>query len=113
MFCSKIFVDFNDIEQFFLQAFAFSIPWSYWHFRFGARVLGHLKFMQLLLESIFQRLKTIQGVVFYEEKPYDKTSEQFDGDCIYVDPTVQKNLKEKNETWVPCENPYSMPSQGI
>ena len=65
--------------SFFLQAFAFALPWSYWHFRFGARVLGHLQFMQLLLDSIYQKLKKIQGKVAYRELPYDEDGRMFDG----------------------------------
>ena len=69
------------------------MPWAYWHFRFGARLLGHLKFMQLLLDSIFNNLRTLEEKVIYKGKPYDERSRQFDGSRLY-DPKGQNKDEE-------------------
>ncbi|CAK8694771.1 uncharacterized protein LOC143446612 [Clavelina lepadiformis] len=64
------------------QGFLFSLPWAYWHFRVGARLLGHLKFMQLLLNDIFIKVQQIPEAL-YRDKPYDETSRNFDGRRLY------------------------------
>jgi len=65
------------MRQKFLQSFIFSAPLAYWHFRIGSRVVGHLKFMQLLLNEIFEKVKHIkQGT--YQHEPYDMNSSMFD-----------------------------------
>nr|XP_018667138.1 uncharacterized protein LOC100186235 isoform X2 [Ciona intestinalis] len=61
-----------------LQAFVFALPSAYWHFRVGARLLGHIKFMQLMITDIFDKIKIIP-LAFYEGTPYDEKSENFDG----------------------------------
>ncbi|XP_078484310.1 uncharacterized protein LOC100186235 [Ciona intestinalis] len=61
-----------------LQAFVFALPSAYWHFRVGARLLGHIKFMQLMITDIFDKVKIIP-LAFYEGTPYDEKSENFDG----------------------------------
>ena len=85
---------FNNYS-YFLQAFVFAMPWAYWHFRFGARLLGHLKFMQLLLHSIFNDLRTLEEKAFYGGKPYDEKSRQFDGHRSY-DSNGQKKGKKSD-----------------
>ena len=53
------------------QAFAFVAPWAYWHFRFGADVLGHLKFVQLLSDIIFKKItSTHEKKGFYSGKSF-------------------------------------------
>ena len=48
----------------------------------GARLIGHLRFMQLLLSTIFEKLKEIEAV-FYDETPYDETCQNFDGSHLF------------------------------
>uniref|UniRef100_H2ZMC9 Innexin n=1 Tax=Ciona savignyi TaxID=51511 RepID=H2ZMC9_CIOSA len=61
-----------------VQAILFALPPAFWHFRVGARVLGHVKFMQLLIIDIFEKVKVIP-LAFYEGNPYDERSEHLDG----------------------------------
>ena len=49
----------------------FVAPWAYWHFRFGADVLGHLKFVQLLSDIIFKKItSTHEKKGFYSGKSF-------------------------------------------
>ncbi|CAK8694157.1 unnamed protein product [Clavelina lepadiformis] len=42
-----------------VQAFLYAIPSVFWHLRMGARLMGHLKFMKLLMEYLSQELQKI------------------------------------------------------
>ena len=49
----------------------FVAPWAYWHFRFGADVLGHLKFVQLLSDIIFKKITSVhEKKGFYSGRPF-------------------------------------------
>ena len=43
----------------------------------GACLVGHLRFIQLLLTTIFEEVKELNEVI-YAEEPYDKTCRRFD-----------------------------------
>ena len=51
--------------------------------------------MQLLLETIFSKLKEID-LVFYANLPYDKTGKYFNGRNVYV-PDLSKRKVKKDE----------------
>nr|XP_039248781.1 uncharacterized protein LOC120326525 [Styela clava] len=59
-----------------LEAFLFALPMAWWHFKVGARMMGHLKFMQKLLEDIYESVKQIPAGI-YRCEPYDQ-----DGDLL-------------------------------
>ena len=50
--------------------------------RVGARLMGHVKFMQLFLNEIYEQMKSIP-VGWYLNKPYDMAGSNFDGLCKY------------------------------
>nr|CAB3262992.1 uncharacterized protein LOC100186235 [Phallusia mammillata] len=83
---TEILNDPNNVKNFvkaipyimMVQAFLFSFPLAFWHLRVGARLVGHLKFMQLLLNEIFEKVKTVPKGK-YKYKPYDATSSTLDG----------------------------------
>lgn len=59
-----------------LEAFLFALPMAYWHFTLGAVLMGHLKFMRLLLESIYETLKELSAGI-YRKEAYDPESTSF------------------------------------
>ena len=61
-----------------MQAILFALPGAFWHMRVGARLMGHLKFMQLLLNDIYEQIRSIPKGWYYDE-PYDEDSSNFDG----------------------------------
>ncbi|XP_039249659.2 uncharacterized protein LOC120327271 [Styela clava] len=50
-----------------LEAFAFALPSAWWHFRVGARMMGHLKFVKLLLQDVYENLMNIPGGIYMNE----------------------------------------------
>ncbi|XP_076802455.1 uncharacterized protein LOC143446619 [Clavelina lepadiformis] len=60
-----------------LQVFLFALPNAFWHFRVGAPLMGHLKFIQLLLEDIFQELQDI-NLLPLKDEAYDENSSHLD-----------------------------------
>ena len=62
----------------------FVAPWAYWHFRFGASVLGHLKFVQLFSDIIFKKISSIhEQKGFYAAKSFYKYEGRVGGDDRY------------------------------
>ena len=67
------------------QAFLFVAPWAYWHFHFGASVLGHLKFVQLLSAIIFKKISSIhEQKGFYAAESFYKYKGRVGGDDRYL-----------------------------
>lgn len=74
----------------------------------GARLIGHLRFMQLLLSSIFDKLKEIE-TVFYDETPYDEKCRNFDGSHVYESKLSFSSSSENNQ---PLTNP-TLPQEQV
>lgn len=73
-----------------LQALTFAVPGAYWHMRVGARLMGHVKFMQLFLQEIYEQMKSIpQG--WYLNQAYDEDSSNFDGLCTYEEEKARES----------------------
>ncbi|XP_078484285.1 uncharacterized protein LOC100178110 [Ciona intestinalis] len=61
-----------------VQAFLFAVPSICWHFVVGGRLVGHVRFIQLLLNDMYEAFRKLPTAE-YGNKPYDKSSECFNG----------------------------------
>ncbi|XP_078484213.1 uncharacterized protein LOC144744157 [Ciona intestinalis] len=61
-----------------VQAFLFAVPSICWHFVVGGRLVGHVRFIQLLLNDMYEAFRKLPTAE-YRNKPYDKSSECFNG----------------------------------
>uniref|UniRef100_F6V1S5 Innexin n=3 Tax=Ciona intestinalis TaxID=7719 RepID=F6V1S5_CIOIN len=59
-----------------VQAFLFAVPSICWHFVVGGRLAGHVRFIQLLLNDMYEAFRKLP-TADYENKPYDESSECF------------------------------------
>nr|XP_039248782.1 uncharacterized protein LOC120326526 [Styela clava] len=79
------------------EAFLFALPSVWWHFRVGARLMGHLKFMKLLLDDIYNAVKPKERGVYQKDSAYDSDSYFLDGWVKYRPEYKRAELKRSAE----------------
>ena len=67
-------------HNFILQAFTFAIPWAFWHFKYGAQILCHIKFFQLLMNNIFTHLQNCE-MLEYKGHAHPKNRKENSDEC--------------------------------
>lgn len=56
--------------------------------------MGHLKFMQLLLDQIFQKVKTVPSGKLQDGLTYDKSCENLDGERLWNPNEIKSNKND-------------------
>nr|XP_009858431.2 uncharacterized protein LOC104265647 isoform X1 [Ciona intestinalis] len=59
------------------QGLMLATPNAVWHFLVGGRLYGHLKFVKLLIKTMFDKFEKLKGV-YYRQTAYDTDGESFD-----------------------------------
>ena len=71
-------------------------PWAIWHYRFGSRLMGQLRYMQFFLEQLSNKLLE-NNLCVYNGIPFDKKSNVFYGNQLHMDEQqIKANQKTQN-----------------
>nr|XP_039249657.1 uncharacterized protein LOC120327270 isoform X1 [Styela clava] len=88
------------------QAFLLSLPSAWWHLRVGGRLMGHLKFMKLFIERMYEKVKDVPAGVYHSREYYDgslhvngweHSSRHQDGEVVLVNNDTPGIRDEVNE----------------
>lgn len=62
-----------------IEALLYALPSVWWHYRVGAKLMGHMKFMRLLLNDIYESVKPIKMGIYRSKSSYDSQSYYLNG----------------------------------
>ncbi|XP_077968387.1 uncharacterized protein LOC144422261 [Styela clava] len=81
-----------------IEAFFFALPSVWWHFRVGARLMGHLKFMKILIDDVYEFVKTKKRGTYRKGSTYDSRSYYLDGWSSYDPQYKRQGLDSDTES---------------